>query len=113
MSARAEERVMCFVYTQPKPGHETEYHEWYDDRHLQDVAKVPGVVSAKRYELVEAATAGATPPASFLAIYEIDGDPVEFVKELRRRFGTDAMPASSALDQASISMSFWRTRDPG
>ena len=77
------------------------------------MAKVPGVVSAQRYDLAEAASAGATPPASFLAVYEIEGDPVEFVKELRRRFGTDAMPSSSALDQASISMSFWRTRDPG
>ena len=102
------DRTICFVYTQPLAGQESEYHDWYDRQHLHDVVRVPAVAAAQRYELVQMETAGAAPPASCLAIYEIEGDPVDFVKELRTRFGTDAMPASPALDPASISMTFWK-----
>lgn len=102
------ERVICVVYTQARPGRESEYHDWYDTRHLHDVARVAGVVSAQRYDLDEAETAGGGPPARCLAVYEVEGDPRAFVEELRSRFGTDEMPASPALDLASISMTLWK-----
>ena len=103
------ERTICCVYTQPRPGRAAEYHEWYDRQHLRDVVRVPGVVSAQRFEGCEPDSDGA-PAAPCLAIYAIAGDPQEFVSELRSRFGTDAMPASEALDLASISIVFWQPR---
>lgn len=102
------ERVICVVYTQATPGRESEYHDWYDSRHLHDVARVAGVVSAQRYDLDETDIAAGAAPARCLAIYEVEGDPRAFVEELRSRFGTDEMPASPALDLASISMTLWK-----
>ena len=101
------ERVICVVYTQARPGRESEYHEWYDGRHLQDVVRVDGVLSAQRYDLVETGSGGDGQSGRCLAIYEVDGDPRAFVEELTSRFGTDEMPASPALDLSSISMTFW------
>jgi hypothetical protein len=103
------ERTMCVVYTQPVAGREAEYNDWYDRQHLHDVARVPGVVSAHRFEPLDSGAGGDGEPR-FLAIYEIDRDPREFVRELRSRFGTDQMPASEALDLASLSMTFWKAR---
>jgi hypothetical protein len=102
------ERSICVVYTQAKPGRESEYHDWYDSRHLHDVLRVAGVVSAQRYDLDETEAAGGAPPAGCLAIYEVEGDPRAFVEELRSRFGTNEMLASPALDRASISMTLWK-----
>lgn len=104
------ERVICCVYTQPVPGHESEYNDWYDHRHLHDVARVPGVLSAQRFEMVGAEAALGGPLTRFLAIYEIEGDPSGFVGELRSRFGTVEMPASDALDLQSLTMTFWKAR---
>lgn len=104
------ERVICVVYTQSQPGEEPDYHDWYDNQHLGDVARISGVVSAQRYDLLDVGSAGSGPPASCLAVYEIEGDPRTFVEELRSKFGTEAMPASPALDLGSLSMSFWKPR---
>ena len=103
------ERTICFVYTQPAAGREAEYNDWYDRQHLPDVARVPGVVSAQRFDAVEMEP-GPDESPRFLAIYEIDGDAGEFVKELRSRAGTDQMQMSDALDVSSISMTFWKPR---
>ena len=102
------ERSICVVYTQAKPGRESEYHDWYDSRHLHDVLRVAGVVSAQRYDLDETEAAGGAPPAGCLAIYEVEGDPRAFVEDLRSKFGTDEMLGSPALDRASISMTLWK-----
>lgn len=109
----SSQRMLCLVFTQPKPGQDSEYQSWYDSRHLHDVAGIPGVASAQRYDPADTETTGANPPARYLAIYEVEGDPDGFVKELRARFGTDAMPASPALDLASLSMTFWKPHGEG
>jgi hypothetical protein len=102
------DRTICCVFTKPVAGREREYHEWYDGQHLEDVRRVPGVVSAQRFDPAAAQQEG--PDGSFLAVYEIDGDPDSVVGELTARFGTDEMPASGALDLTSVSMTFWSPR---
>jgi hypothetical protein len=104
------ERLICCVYTQPLPGRESEYNDWYDHRHLHDVARVPGVLSAQRFEMLGTESAIGGPLTRFMAIYEVEGDPSGFVGELRSRFGTDEMPASDALDLKSLTMTFWKAR---
>jgi hypothetical protein len=101
------DRTICFVYTQPVPGREAEFDEWYDGQHLHDVARIPGVRSAKRYDAVETEPEGGE-PARCLAVYSIEAEPQEFVRELRSRWGTDQMPTSDALDLKSVSMTFWK-----
>jgi hypothetical protein len=76
--------------------------------HLRDVCNVPGVAGAKRYELVP--TGDEAPAHSYLAVYDLDGDPNAVLAELMARFGGPQMAMSEALDLATIGMSVWQQR---
>src|SRR5690606_19186746 len=41
------------VLSNPVPGRDQEYNDWYSNRHLADVVAVPGFVSAQRFRLVD------------------------------------------------------------
>lgn len=45
------------VHSNPVPGREDEYNDWYTNQHLSDVLASPGFVAAQRFEV-------AAPPAS-------------------------------------------------
>jgi hypothetical protein len=102
------------VFTNPVPGKEDEYNRWYNDVHLGDVVKVPGIVGAQRFalsqnqmvqdpetlELGTKQTEKASLPWKYVAFYEIDTDDLDGVfKELAGRAGTDQMPLSDALGE--------------
>lgn len=91
------QKHLFVVYTNAKDGRDDEFNEWYDNRHIPDVLKVPGVVSAKRYVL--SGFQRPTPhPYKYMAIYEIETDDLEAVSnEIARRVGTPVMPRSDAL----------------
>lgn len=44
------EGLLC-VLTQPTAGDEPEFHDWYDRVHVPDRLRIPGVESARRYQL--------------------------------------------------------------
>ena len=50
------------------PAREKEFNEWYDNVHLPDVLRIPGIMRAARYENSNA-TEGQ---GKFLAFYEIE-----------------------------------------
>jgi hypothetical protein len=84
-----------------KAGREQEFDAWYDGRHLGDVAAVPGVKSAVRFGIKQTIGSDNTVPNwRSLALYEIetDGDPAEVIERIRKRYGSDLMPRSDALD---------------
>jgi hypothetical protein len=90
-------RYKLIVFTDPVPGREDEYNQWYNERHLQDVTAVPGMGSAQRFRL-KTLTAGAF-ANRYLAIYDFDSDdPAAVMEEVSRRSGTDAMLISDALN---------------
>lgn len=92
-------KEFCFVvFTKPVAGKEDEYNEWYDNQHLPDVLAVPGFKSARRF-------AGEVDGArQYLALYNMQADnPDAVLADLTSRAGTDRMPMSPALDEASIS----------
>jgi hypothetical protein len=60
------------VLTEPMPGLEDEYNEWYTETHLDEVVATPGFVSAQRFQLVD--DGGAPCPHPYLAIYEVEVD---------------------------------------
>ncbi|HWE57603.1 MAG TPA: hypothetical protein VG435_19025 [Acidimicrobiales bacterium] len=91
---------LLLIYSRPVDGREREYHDWYDHTHLADVMAVPGVRSARRYR------SGDT-DGRYLAVYQLDGDPDQVLAEMTRRFGTEAMAPSDALDLSTISMTVW------
>ena len=92
------ERHLMVVMTNPVEGREDEYNTWYDDRHLADVLKIPGIVSAERLELSPVQRMDPPHPYGYLALYWIETDNLQgVVDELRTRVGTELMPASDAL----------------
>ena len=49
---------------------EEEFNEWYDKVHIPMVLKAPGMVSAKRYRVIE----GGDEYPKFLAVYELESE---------------------------------------
>jgi hypothetical protein len=95
-------RYQYVVLTEAVAGREREFEAWYDDQHLADVARVPGVVSATRHRIEKVTSPVETPPWISLAIYEIESDdPDAVMTEIRRRANTDEMPLTDALVGAS------------
>jgi hypothetical protein len=90
-------RYKLIVLTNPHPGQDQEYNDWYTRQHLQDVTTVPGYLSAQRFKLTH--PMGFEHAWQYLAIYEVEtDDPEASVTALLSRQGTDAMLISDALD---------------
>ena len=41
------------VFTNPVTGKEDEYNRWYNEVHLGEVLRTPGMLAARRYRLVD------------------------------------------------------------
>lgn len=90
-------------FTNPVPGREDEYNEWYTNTHVHDVLKIPGIVSAQRYKLAEHQRSPGPHPYKYLAIYECETDDVRnIIAELKARSGTSEMPISDAMDSERL-----------
>ena len=44
-------RKIQLVYSNPVPGMEDEFNEWYSDRHVHEILRVPGYLSAQRFRV--------------------------------------------------------------
>ena len=58
------EKFVQVVFSNPVAGKEDEFNEWYDKVHIPELLTVPGMLSATRYALHEA------------AIYHVEGGAV-------------------------------------
>jgi hypothetical protein len=87
------------VMTDAQPGREAEYNDWYDNVHVHDVVKVPGIINARRYELSDVQRRELPPgTARYLALYDIRTDDLQHTLEvLGTRSGTSEMPISDAM----------------
>jgi hypothetical protein len=109
--AGEEGNQLLLVFTNPVAGRDDEYNAWYDEVHLADVCRVPGIIDAQRYELVPTGGDSAQPPAHrHLTVYELDRDGSEVLGELMTRAGGPEMRPCEALDLTTISMTIWRPR---
>jgi hypothetical protein len=98
--------ALLMAFSNPVEGREDEYNKWYDEVHLSDVLAVPGIVSGRRYELAP----GGRGEHRFLAVYDVEGDPREAVRELISRMKTGEIPLSDAIDPAAGSLAVWIPR---
>jgi hypothetical protein len=90
------------VFTQPKPGQDDAYNDWYDNHHLNDVLKVEGFVAAQRFKLVEL-DSNTQPTSRYLAIYEIEAaDPQAVLDRMTEAAASGAMGLTDALDTGSV-----------
>lgn len=86
------ENAILVVRSNPAPGREDEYNEWYDGEHVPQMLAVPGFVRARRY--VVHGTPDAPPEFRYLAIYEIEGP----VDEALAALGAAKVSPSASLD---------------
>ncbi|MGH7856998.1 MAG: hypothetical protein ACREQY_06660 [Candidatus Binatia bacterium] len=87
------------VLTSALPGRLEEFERWYDNQHIPDVLKVPGVNGVRRYRLLNAVTDTVEdPPWSSLAVYEFEGDdPLAIARRLTEMAGSKAMPITDTI----------------
>jgi hypothetical protein len=91
------------------PDTEAEFNRWYSQQHIQDVAKVPGVVSATRYRIEKGVTVlpGVSADShSYVAIYEIEAKTTEeletFAAALRHGIDSGAVDITPTLDFTGV-----------
>jgi len=65
------------VLTNPVPGREDEYNQWYSTTHLSDVCAIKGFAGAQRYRLADAPSdQKALEGFRYMCIYEFAADAV-------------------------------------
>jgi hypothetical protein len=90
-------RFKMLVFSQPFPGREDEFNEWYTGSHLADICALPGFTSAQRFKLHSVSMGTALNP--HLAIYDVETDDPDWVIEnMFAARDTPAMPISPAFD---------------
>jgi hypothetical protein len=112
-------RYTWLVLTNSEPGREEEFNRWYDDVHVPDLLRIPGVVGVFRCRLADlqtkpgpdgiavVATGQAGLKYRYLAAYSIETDDLEAVlKTVVERAGTDQMMMSEALNGDITTMCF-------
>jgi hypothetical protein len=66
-------RHIMIVFSEPAPGRDDEYNQWYNEQHVVDMLTIPAVNRVRRYRAATADQAG-----QYLAIYELEcDDPAE------------------------------------
>jgi hypothetical protein len=87
------------VFTEPTPGREDDFNRWYAQQHLPDVLALEGFGSAARYAVSAVKSrSGAEPPARYLTVYELDGDPVEALATLSAAIAAGDIEMDSSID---------------
>ena len=86
------------VLTEPVPGRESEFNDYYENQHLDEVIASAGWTSAQRFKLVD--EQGMPCPHPYLALYEVEADDSSDV--LRTLNATrDQRVQSGALNRAT------------
>jgi hypothetical protein len=63
-------KQLVLVLSEPTKGNESEFNQYYEDLHLDEVLQTTGWKTAQRYKLVE--QAGQECPFPYLAVYEAE-----------------------------------------
>ncbi|MET0992875.1 MAG: hypothetical protein ABWY20_01820, partial [Mycobacterium sp.] len=75
---------LYFVQSNAIEGRDDDFNDWYDSTHVPDILALDGFVSAQRFRRSAALDRPDAPAAKFtyVALYEIEGDPVAAVGAL-------------------------------
>lgn len=83
-----EKDYVLVVYSNPAPGREADYNDWYNNQHLKDVLAQPGYHSARRFRLTDFKLDDAMPPQShqYVAFYYMrTDDPKKALDDMKTR----------------------------
>ena len=92
------------VFTNPVSGKEDEYNRWYNEVHLGEVLRTPGMLAARRYRLVDGVGSREEPQHRYLAIYEFASEDAKAT--LKEMLGMP-MNMSDAIDSKHGFMRVW------
>jgi hypothetical protein len=91
-------KCLLLVLTNAVEGKEHEFNEWYTSRHVRDILKISGVVSAQRFRFL-----AGREGFRFLALYEIESDAPEGVlAAIRERDRDGTHLISEAVDRSHL-----------
>jgi hypothetical protein len=94
-------RKIQLVYSNPVPGMEDEFNEWYSSRHVHEILRVPGYLSAQRFRVTRHPIGGSgdsgPEPFQYLALYEVEGDPEEILARFEEARIAGRITSSPAL----------------
>jgi hypothetical protein len=96
-------KFKMLVFSEPFPGRDDEFNEWYTHQHLDDLCALPGFTSAQRFTL-NSVTMG-TALNKYLAIYDVEtDDPDAVMAGMFAARDTSAMPMTPAfnIDPTSV-----------
>jgi hypothetical protein len=105
--------AVMIAFTGPtSPETEDAYNDWYNNKHLHDVANIPGVIQASRYKLmhdVETLPGVTGPTQKYMAIYELTANTKEeldaFAEGLRQALAEGRADIDPTLDMADLGAS--------
>ena len=90
-------RFTLVVMTNAAEGRDDEFNDWYNNIHIPDLLRVPGIVAAQRFRLLPTQR-NTNQPWKYLCLYECDAEqPGTIIDEVARRAGTAEMAMSSSL----------------
>jgi hypothetical protein len=91
-------KCVLLAMTNAVDGREREFNEGYTSRHIHDILKVAGVVSAQRFQCRAGQEA-----FGFLALYELEtDDPERVLAEIRERDRNGTHVMSEAVDRNNL-----------
>ena len=90
--------AVLVTMTNPQPGREQEYQDWYANTHIVEMVGAPSVLSAKLHTVTDART-----PTKWrhCALYELKGDPAEAMAAVFEHGKAGHMTPSTAGDTPS------------
>ncbi|MGI9324333.1 MAG: hypothetical protein ACR2PZ_03870 [Pseudomonadales bacterium] len=95
-------KYMLLVQSNPSPGQEYNYNQWYTQTHLPEVLEVEGFSAAQRFKVRGAPVAGS-PAHQYVALYELETeDPEAALVALSAAVERGTVHMSDALDQADV-----------
>jgi hypothetical protein len=97
-------RYQYVILSRAVDGELEKFERWYDEVHLADVLKVPGIISARRFRIISQIVEDIAAPAwCSLAIYEMEtDDPLKVQRAIFRLSGSAAMPLTDALSMKGM-----------
>lgn len=99
---------LYFVQSNAVDGRDDEFNDWYDSVHVPDILALDGFVSAQRFKRSTALDRpdAVAPEFTYVACYEIEGDPVTAVRALGAAVKAGDIAMTDAMAPGTTSILF-------
>jgi hypothetical protein len=92
---------LLIAFSNPLPGEEDAYNQWMGT-HMQEALGVPGFLTAQRYRLAHEVPGFEAADNRYVAVYDLEGDFDEIVKEAGRRRRENEWVPRQGIDMSRV-----------